>query len=183
MDYKQLWGKTLEKYSIIKELYIECEETDPELNTNLQPLNEFRAALDHIMKAATVICDESYNEQEKENFAWEQFDKLNSHLDRTFYDICDFLSINYRNKITDILEMGDSDVISKVYPDYYSKWKNQIEDISNRIIKYRFYKGMKQNNVQQSFEDYKKDVEVLRDIYIQIRKGITSLEEIIAEKK
>lgn len=98
VSFQDDWKNILQKYTIIKKLYIECEETDPELKTNLQPLNEFRAALDHIMKAMDTYL---YSEDADE---WKtQIDKLNSHLNRAFYDICDMLSINYRNKIIDIM--------------------------------------------------------------------------------
>ena len=103
MDIKDNWIQVLEKYSVIKEVYIECEETDPELKTNLQPLNEFRAALDHMMKILMA-----YYQDEDEDEYQRQVDKLISHLNRAFYDICDMVSINYRNKIVDTLELYET---------------------------------------------------------------------------
>ena len=132
-------------------MYIKCEETDPELDTNLQPLNEFRAALDHIMKAGMIMCQADNNE-ECERRVKDQFVKLNSHLDRAFYDICDMLSINYRNKIIDILENYDYNTISVVFPEYYGKWKSQMENISDRIAEYRFNKGTSKEDTNKTYK-------------------------------
>lgn len=178
MDYKVLWLDTLEKYSTIKEMYIRCEETDPELSTNLQPLNEFRAALDHIMKINTIIYNSEAQEAELENKVKDQFIKLNAHLDRAFFDICDMLSINYRNKIIDILQNYHYSVISTVFPQYYGEWKKKIEEISDRIAQYRFSKGIVRENTKQTFDSYKMDVEYLKNVYTEIRDNMDSLEEI-----
>jgi hypothetical protein len=90
---KSDWEQLVGRYNLIKELYIEGEETDPELKTNLQPLNEFRAALDHIIR---IIAIEKLDLDVYD--AALQFDKLKSHLRRAFFDVCDVLAINYRNK-------------------------------------------------------------------------------------
>lgn len=181
MDYRELWAETLEKYSTIKEMYIKCEETDPELDTNLQPLNEFRAALDHIMKASMIMCQEDDNE-ECERRVKDQFVKLNSHLNRAFYDICDMLSINYRNKIIDILENYDYDTISVALPEYYVNWKIKIEKISDRIAAYRFNKGTSKEDTDRSYAMYKEDIMELKEIYVSIRDRIPSLNEIKVSK-
>ena len=54
MNNKIDWKNIIEYYNTIKSLYIECEESDPELKTNLQPLNEFRAAFDHLMRIIAI---------------------------------------------------------------------------------------------------------------------------------
>ena len=178
MEIKDAWIKLLEKYSIIKEVFIECEETDPELLTNLQPLNEFRAALDHIMK----MNDAFYVKNDEAKWQ-EQYDKLNSHLDRAFFDICDLTSINYRNKILDVLEKYDIDAIRTALPQYYSEWKVQIEDISLRVSKYRNQKGMVGTNTLDLFQQYANDVITLRNIYKNVLHNQSTLEELTNKNK
>ena len=96
------WEEIFSLYNTIKWLYALCEETDSELNTNLQPLNEFRAALDHLMRIVAIEKLDEYKEKDADDEA----KKLRSHLRRALFDICDMLSINYRNKIR--LFMGNS---------------------------------------------------------------------------
>lgn len=173
-QFSDLWQDILERYALIKALYIECEETDPELKTNLQPLNEFRAALDHIMKMMTAY----YVDQDSQN-TWQQYNKLCSHFDRAFFDICDFLSINYRNKIVELIEPYDSVVISTVFPDYYSKWKVEIEKISQNIANARLKKGNSSTEQKKNLEDYKNDVIKLRDIYKSILSAQGTIETVV----
>ena len=170
---EKIWTKILEKYTIIKEIYIEAEETSPNLKTNLQPLNEFRAALDHIMKMMYAYY---FGGEENEIEFSLQADKLYSHLNRAFYDICDFVSINYRNKITDILEEYTGNVIQLVIPEYRLEYKPIIEEISSRISKYRSEKGKGNSDDTDRFNEYKDDVYTLRDIYLQILEKVPELE-------
>lgn len=168
---REAWIKLINKYSSLKEVFIECEETDPELKTNIQPLNEFRAALDHVMRTM-----DSYYSDSSEHDWHEEFRKLNSHLDRAFFDVCDMLSINYRNKIINSVEIYTTETIRTVLPKYYPEWKTKIEDISNRVIKYRNRKiGYLQD---ETFQNYKDDIFALRDIYNEINSKRTILEKI-----
>lgn len=177
-NVEEKWQQLLAKYAIIKELYIRSEETDPELKTNLQPLNEFRAALDHIMKMMTAYVVA----KDEKNFET-QYDKLNSHFNRAFFDICDFLSINYRNKICDTLTAYDTETIRTVFPKYYSEWRPLIEKISENIAKRRRDKG---KNVDEDFnqlQQYQEDIFALADIYDKIVDGAPSLEEVEKDLK
>ncbi len=178
MNLDKDWLDILEKYGEIKRVYIECEETDPQLKTNLQPLNEFRAALDHVMKMQTAL----YVDEDEEEY-YKQKEKLNSHLNRAFYDICDMLSINYRNKIIDIIETYDVDVITAAVPDYYSEKRQIIEDISLRIATYRNQKGGRSVDTVERFKEYSDDVLKLKEIYVEILNKQNVLEEVKGKVK
>lgn len=176
MDQREMWDLIFEKYFKIKELYLECEETDPQLKTNLQPLNEFKAALDHVMKMMwSDFIEENPNEAQK------QCEKLLSHLDRCFYDVCDMLSVNYRSKINTCLEGFDSDTISKVLPNYYSQIKPEVEEISLRVITYRSKKGMNLGGAG-NYEEYEADVKKLKEHYSAISKVLPTMNEFKAQK-
>jgi hypothetical protein len=174
---EESWKKIIEKYNIIKEIFIECEETDPELKTNLQPLNEFRAALDHIIR----MMDAYYQIQDEQEWK-NQFNKFNSHLDRAFFDICDMVSINYRNKIVDIVVRYDTETIRTAIPQYFTEWRMQIEDISERIAKYRLQKGTRVSN-EELFQNYKNDVYKLRKIFKDISHQQLVLEKLAKENR
>lgn len=169
--YKNQWHNILGKYSIIKEVYIEAEETNPGLLTNLQPLNEFRAALDHIMK----MMDAIYNEENEQEY-YRQIDKLHSHLNRAFYDISDYACINYRNQIVSLLEKYNNDVIRLIIPEYYPKYRVEIERISQRIAKYRHEKGKGQIDDIDRFDEYKNDFYELKNIYLHLLSKSEDLE-------
>lgn len=115
-DEKINWKKIFNLYNTIKWLYALCEETDPDLMTNLQPLNEFRTTLDHLMR---LVAIEKLSECKDKN-ATDEAKKLCSHLRRAFFDICDMISINYRNKIIDLLQDYSPEEINHALPTYYS---------------------------------------------------------------
>ncbi|GHS94018.1 hypothetical protein FACS1894139_15800 [Planctomycetales bacterium] len=170
------WRAMLEKYRLIKGLYIECEETDPELKTNLQPLNEFRLALDHVFRLIDIeLATESGDLSHSAHFQDEDL-RLNGHLVRAFFDVCDMLAINYRNKIVSALEIYSPDSISLAYPRYYSEIKPAIEQISQRIAVYRGQKG------GDAADAYYRDVMALRDIFKHIIAITPSLDELRREE-
>lgn len=174
------WEKIINYYTSIKELYIECEETDPELKTNLQPLNEFRAALDHLMRISAIehLDVSDYPEINEE----EEARKLSSHLKRAYYDVCDMLSMNYRNKIIDMLQSYSSETISKAIPNYYSDIRPKIEKLSGQIAQLRDEKGFSKIPAEDRMKSYKSIVDELKGYYIDIRDAAVSLEDIHKEK-
>lgn len=178
MNNKIDWKNIIEYYNTIKSLYIKCEESDPELKTNLQPLNEFRAALDHLMRIVAIENIPDYQNEDSDK----QVEKLWSHLRRVFYDICDMLSINYRNKIIDMLEIYTSDEIMKVIPEYYSQIRPDIENMSKRISELRSDKNFDKQKEIENCEDYQKIIFKLKEYYETISDKNTSLVEIHKEK-
>lgn len=173
------WKQIIDYYTSIKEIYIECEETDPSLKTNLQPLNEFRAALDHLMRISALehLDASEFPDANPEKEA----DKLLSHLKRAFYDICDMLSINYRNKIIDILKPYDSTVISKAIPDYYSSIRPKIEKATNEIVRLRDEKGFSKIPAEERMSSYKNIISELRTYYEIILDASCSLNDLKQE--
>jgi hypothetical protein len=169
------WRTLVHRYDLIKELHIICEENDPELLTNLQPLNEFRAALDHLIRILAIV-----KLGITEYSAISQFDKLQSHLRRALFDICDMLAMHYQNKIIDIIKEFDTNTISMAIPEYYTEIRPEIESIRNRIAGYRKNKGnegVEENDVNS----YHKDVLYLLNTYNIILQREPSLVELWRE--
>lgn len=178
------WEKLVNSYLRVKEYYILCEETDPELKTNLQPLNEFRAALDHLMR---IVAIEHTGLKANDVDSELEYNKLLGHLKRAYYDICDMLSINYRNKIIDTLEIYESEIIGKAIPDYYSKIRPQIEIYSEHIAELREEKGFGNEGAEKRMNEYQEIITNLREYYNTIQVALPSLEELrkkrISEKR
>lgn len=180
MNNKIDWAQFYSLYNTIKFLYALCEETDSDLCTNLQPLNEFRAALDHLMRIIAIENLEEYKDKNAEI----EVEKLYGHFRRAFFDICDMLSINYRTKIIDILEKYDSSEISKALPNYYSEIRPYIERTSYKIAELRTNKRFDKNDDQNSLDildDYPELIIKLKDYYLTVSDAIPSLEEIRLE--
>lgn len=173
------WEKIFNLYNSIKEMYSLCEETDPDLNTNLQPLNEFRAALDHVMRIIAIQNIDEYRDKSDT----EESRKLYSHLRRAFFDICDMLSINYRNKIINALEPYDTDCINMALPDYYPKMRPRIEKISESISTLRTGGRFNASDKDDAIDEYCEIIKKLQEYYQQILSATSSLNEIKSKNR
>ena len=169
---KKQWEILVDRYLSLKELFIECEETDPALNSNLQLMNEYRHALDHLIRVVAIeklgSIDHDINPQ---------FDKLLSHIRRAFFDVCDMLAMNYRNKIVDVLNPFDSNIILTAIDNYYSEIRPFIGKMDLRIAEYRLQKG-KEGIEEALVAAYKDDVLKLKDFYVYILERLQILEEL-----
>lgn len=175
VDNRINWDEIISLYNTIKSLYALCEETDPELQTNLQPLNEFRAALDHMMRIAGIEKTEEY----KTKSAVDEATKLKSHLRRALFDICDMLAINYRTKIIDTLQDFSVEEIHHAIPTYYSEIRPRVEEISENIPELRTEKRF--NSIEEeetAVNDYPMVIKELQGFNKTIINSIPSLIEI-----
>lgn len=178
MDIVVNWEEIFSLYNTIKWMYALCEEVDPELNTNLQPLNEFRSALDHLMR---IIAIENIAEYKDKDIC-DEVDRLKGHLKRAFFDIADMLSIYYRDKIIDALQDYTSDEISRALPTYYSEIRPAIEDMARGIASLRTEKRFDKGSDENDFwDEYVNKIQLLNDYYIDVIKASPSLLEIHQE--
>lgn len=168
------WEEIFSLYNTIKWLYALCEETDTDLNTNLQPLNEFRAALDHLMRIVAIQNLDEYKDKD----ANDEVKRLRSHLRRAFFDICDMLAINYRNKIIDVLQDYTVDEIQRALPDYYSKIRPRIEQISEEIASLRTEKRFNGDKQEETaVDEYPEIIKELQEYYKFVNSAVPSLLE------
>lgn len=173
------WEKVVSLYNSVKALYALCEETDPDLCTNLQPLNEFRAALDHLMRIVAIQNIEEYKAKD----AADEARKLLSHLRRAFFDICDMLSINYRTKIIDALKKYDVDCIQGALPDYYPTIRPRLQEISETIATLRTEKRFNSSGEETAVDEYLKIVQELKQYYKTVLCATASLNELRAKTR
>lgn len=173
------WEKVVSLYNSVKALYALCEETDPDLCTNLQPLNEFRAALDHLMRIVAIQNIEEYKSKD----AADEARKLLSHLRRAFFDICDMLSINYRTKIIDALKKYDVDCIQGALPDYYPTIRPRLQEISETIATLRTEKRFNSSGEETAVDEYLKIVQELKQYYKTVLCATASLNELRAKTR
>ena len=169
------WEEIFNLYNTIKWLYALCEETDPELKTNLQPLNEFRASLDHVMRIVAIENLEEYREKD----AIDESKKLKSHLRRAFFDVCDHVTINYRNKIINVLQDYSVDEIKEALPNYYSEIRPRLEQFSEEIALLRTERRF--NSSQEEEDAITKYPDVVRELqgyYKTVMGAVPSLIEI-----
>ena len=183
MTPDEMWIDLLRRYLIVKEVFIEGEETDPELKTNLQPLNEFRALLDHTMRMLAEMLKQNEGSPEEAEIRFAaQYEKAKNHLCRAFYDICDLTSINYRNMIVQLLEPYSNDVIQAVIPEYYSRIRPRIDEINQEIAGFRSRKGTDDAELDR-FDQYHTMLQELKSLHKEIASHSGALAESASRAK
>src|SRR5688572_11625691 len=115
----------IDKLNELKELYVEVKEViilaenfDDAHEVYLSPLNELRNSFDHIMRCL-IYPDKLDNE----------FDEAKEHLYRAGYDAYEVLAINVADAIIKKVEKYNAEVISTVFPTYYTDIRPQLIDI------------------------------------------------------
>lgn len=145
MDAPNQWRQLLEAYFATKRIYLTSEEIDDELKTNLQPLNEFKAALDHVMRAKAsedaALAATLASEPLPQDYAETNLDSAIGHMYRAFFDVCDSASISYRERIRQGLKGFSKEAIATALPDYYPTIRPRIEEINLEIASMRTSKG------------------------------------------
>lgn len=167
------------RYSLVKRVYIEAEETNRELVTNLQPLSEFKATLDHLFRLLEkILTTENDNLTERMTLIGNEFRSAQGHMCRAFFDIADALSINIREQIQSDLEPYSTEAIKLAMPDYYSHLRPQVDIISQKIADFRFSKGtLSPNQDVELFKDYHASIDQLKRIRQAITANLSSLQE------
>lgn len=152
------WHKLLEVYFAVKCIYTASEEIDEELKTNLQPLNEFKAALDHIMRVMATEDQEQLpgisTDDLPLDFADQNLRSATSHMYRAFFDTCDSASISYRERIRNGLEGFSKEAISTALPDYYPTIRPRINEINMEIASMRSNKGQQPESEKHNISHY-----------------------------
>ncbi|MHA1618935.1 MAG: hypothetical protein ACTSVZ_06595 [Promethearchaeota archaeon] len=113
----------------------------------------------------------------------EAFRQSLGHLYRAGYDVLDWLAITFRELISKALRFYSNKTIEKVFPNYYSKIKPKIEDISYKIAEIRENKDVDNDdhfgeNAFTNFMEYYKLVSDVEQLYKNtIRNKIGALKE------
>ena len=115
----------------------------------------------------------------KDKNATDEAKKLCSHLRRAFFDICDMISINYRNKIIDLLQDYSPEEINHALPTYYSTTRPRLKKIAEDIALLRTDKRFNSSKEEENAIDkYPIIIEELQKYCQTVSCAIPSLIEI-----
>ena len=158
-------------YQKVKKTIIEAENFDPLRETYIAPLNEIRNTFDHIMKSASDDENEDLMENLKE---------AKVHLNRAGYDVFEILSSNLGIAIGKAIEKYDSEIIARVFPQYYENIQPKIIEIQQELVRVRSKKNVDDNGNPENFSIYEAQKDELIQAYSKIQAYIPQLER---EKK
>ncbi|ODS36389.1 hypothetical protein BEH94_12075 [Candidatus Altiarchaeales archaeon WOR_SM1_SCG] len=166
-----------ELYDKTKNWMLYAEEIDHEFKAFIQPVNELRHAFDHLMRLAAVKLE--IRPEPGEGYVKNQLEKVLGHVFRGAFDTLDKLSITLREKITNELSPFSVYAIQAALPDYYSKIKPDIEEITEKIAEKRANKDVSLICYAE-IEEYSNLIERLKKYHksiIKIKPSLIECEE------
>jgi hypothetical protein len=164
-----LWAQIVEVHNEAKTLFLLAEEIEPnQFRDFIQPINEHRHSLEHIVRAQANVLgidpdgvDESYQE--------DSLRKALGHEYRAFFDCADWIAIILREEISDTLTPYDAACIKEVLPEYYSRLRSRITEISTTIARKRGEKNVSRTGrVIEDVRAYKLILGELQEIHSRV---------------
>ncbi len=177
----QVWKQIIEIHNETKILYLLAEEICPSFKTFIQPNNELKHTLEHIIRSKALevgIAEKNFDSNEaKIEYLVESYTKALGHEYRAFFDSADWISIHLRSEIINILTPYSTDCIVNVLPDYYSKDKKRIDEINKSIADIRTSKDIVKKGKLKEVQEYREILDELELIYGKIRDSIPILQD------
>lgn len=175
-----IWKTIVQIHQEAKSLMLLAEELDAKFCTFIQPVREYQAALEHIVRAKAVELDvvSSPNGLKKSDYSGTSYDKALGHEYRAFFDVADWLSMSIREKVIELMEPYSREAISSVVPSYYKDWRPSIEKTSKAIASIRDSKDISsRGTILEEVRKYKSEIDKLLDIYNELLACVPGLEE------
>ena len=182
IEFDEKEGKLFEEiiglYSISKDIMIYAEEEGGE---SFSPATEeFRHAFDHLMR---VFAFKLGVKQADAKYAIENLMPAYRHLYRAAYNLLDYLSIFFRDKVQDEMKSFSGETLQEIFPEYYKEIKPYfVVEAPTEISKLRSEKDIGKRN-ENDLNKYTEIVERFKAYYGEIIKIKPSLIEYEDEKR
>ena len=182
IEFDEKEGKLFEEiigiYSISKDIMIYAEEVGGE---SFSPATEeFRHAFDHLMR---VFAFKLGFKQADAKYAIENLMPAYRHLYRAAYNLLDYLSIFFRDKVQDEMKSFSGETLQEIFPEYYKEIKPYfVVEAPTEISKLRIEKDIGKRN-ENDLNEYTEIVERFKSYYGEIIKIKPSLVEYEDEKR
>jgi hypothetical protein len=173
-----LFEEIIELYVISKDIMIYAEEVGGE---SFSPATEeFRHAFDHLMR---VFAFKLGIKQADTKYAIENLMPAYRHLYRAAYNLLDYLSIYFRDKVQDEMKSFSGETLQEIFPEYYTEIKPYfVVEAPTEISKLRIEKDIGKRN-KNDLNKYTEIVERFKSYYGEIIKIKPSLIEYEDEKR
>lgn len=168
----ELFEEIITLYHEIKELMIYAEEIGGESFT--PATEEFRYAFDHLMRVFAFKLDFKSVDAD---YVIENLKPAFSHLYRAAYNLLDYLSIVFREKVRDEMQSFSAKTLQELFPKYYQEIKPYFEvEAPKELSKLRDAKDIGEPN-KDDLNKYTEIAEKMASYHEEILKIKPSLLE------
>jgi len=185
--HEGIWRTIVELHGHTKALTLRAENLDPDQELFFPPIIQQRDAHDHIIRAyAAKIGVKNVGNSDKQpgDYILTQLDKALGHEYRAFFDIADWLTILYREKITATLAAYSSQCIRTAVPKYYPEIVPRLERLHREIADIRSRKDIGSGDgILKEVTQYRNLLETLDEDWVRIADSLGSMEQLKAKEK
>lgn len=181
---RECWAQIVEVHNEAKTLFLLAEEIEPErFQEFIQPINEHRHSLEHIIRAKADELGLG-EEEASEEYQRSSLKKTLGHEYRAFFDCADWIAVILREDILETLQPYDPSCIQAVLPEYYKSLRARILDISEAIAEIRSRKDIsREPRIVEQVGKYKEALDELRTIHRRVIDAVPSLEDFRAKAR
>jgi hypothetical protein len=122
--------------------------------------------------------------ERNDKYILDNLESVLSHEYRAFFDICDWLSLNLRQRFIKTLEPYDNETINAVIPNYYVEIRPRADGFCTEIASLRASKDIaKGDDIISHVEQYRGIIDNLIEDLKNISARVAGLEEYKTKKK
>lgn len=137
--------KLAEWHDKTKGVVIDAESLDIKGNTYMQPMNEQRYSYDHFVRAITYESNNDSGEKVKNALT-----SAIGHLQRAYSDSVEWMLVSISQEYQDTLKDFSKEQIDEGFPEYYSKIRPSLKEMTDLVNEYK--KGKRIEQIEDSVE-------------------------------
>jgi hypothetical protein len=172
----EVWRQIVEVHNRAKQLFILAEEMDSRFETFLQPVQELKHALEHIVRARAREL--GITGDPDPGYVDESLRKAFGHEYRAFFDVADWLGVALREKAADQMSRYSPECISRYFREWYETLRPRLETANTEIAKLRADKDVaKGSDVIPEVAKYHRQIAELVEMMPMISSHVPQLED------
>jgi len=176
------WRQIIEIHQYAKELALIGQEINEGFDDFIQPVQEQKHALEHIIRARAA--EMGLSRETSGAYIEGNLEKALGHAYREFFDVADWVSIHVRGKILGMVGKYSVECVAAVFPEWYRDIRPKLENLNLQIAEIRKNKDVStQGGLIEEVATYRARTNELIGWLARIPNYIPQLEECQKEKR
>ena len=178
---EETWSQIVKIHNCVKALTLRAEELNPDGELYFPSVVEERDAFEHVIRAKGVelgLWDPPVS-----SYVADSLGRALAHEYRAFFDMADWISILYREKISGIVAGHSVDCVREVIKGYYSEILPKLETACREIADVRSNKDVAGDRFLDQVEHYWAILEQLDGFSFRVVSSESTLHQYTAKER
>ena len=178
---QETWSQIVKIHNYVKALTLRAEELNPGGEFYFPSVVEERDAFEHVIRAKGVEL--GLWAPPVPSYAADSLGRALAYEYRAFFDMADWLSILYREKISGVVAGHSVDCVRRVIKEYYSEIRPKLETACREIAAVRSNKDIAGDRFLDQVEHYWAILEQLDGFLSRLVSSKSTLHEYTAKER